>query len=275
VNGAAPRSGWVFVARLDLDEAGGGVVDIFCAPVRSRSGRTKKDGSHGEPVLEISANKALKEVQHRYKTCIRCGSRCLGRMCRGARSSINRGRPKSETGRGHLAVPQFKAAAEEASRILAQAETQWRLVEARRREIEDEERRLKKRAAELAAKEAQVQEPYEKVCDAQVENFQRAGELIDEGGRIGIARQKMEAKETAILERARDVEAKDNQARLREGAIAGKERGIGQRRSKVAAIMNYQKASEAGLVKFGCGELSTAEDIDGLHPWRQRRGAWQ
>jgi hypothetical protein len=176
---------------------------------------------------------------------------------------IKRGKPKSETGREHLAVPQFKAAAEEADRVLAEAERQRRLVEARRIESEDEERRLKKRAPELAAKEAQVQQLYGKVCDAQVENFQRASELIDEEGRIEVARQKLEAKERAILERARDVEARDNQARLREGEIKAKEQDLDQRRSKVAAIVSYQKAFEAGLAKFGRGELRIAADIDG------------
>ena len=43
--------GGVYAIRMDLDERGGGVVDVFAAPVHMRSGRPRKDGSRGKKRL--------------------------------------------------------------------------------------------------------------------------------------------------------------------------------------------------------------------------------
>jgi hypothetical protein len=81
--------------------------------------------------------------------------------------------------------------------------------------------------------------------DAQVENFERAGELIDEEGHIEVARQTLEAKEKAILEHKREVEAKDHQARLRVGAIEAKEQELHQRHGKVALCAHFGRESSS------------------------------
>ena len=119
INFARTEVGNVISARLDLDETGGGVVDVFCMPVRLRETKTKKDGTRKPFVPEISCRKALKEVQHRTSET-RSYSALQTRWAEYAVANLDprllRGKPKVETGREHLTVEEYKAAAETTKR---------------------------------------------------------------------------------------------------------------------------------------------------------------
>jgi hypothetical protein len=125
--------GSVFGARLDLDETGGGVVDVFVAPVfeqKHKSGRTK---------LTVSVNKALTKLQARYGT---------GYSYEALQTSwhawaqehldetLQRGEPKYKTNREHLSIAEYK-----------------RQEDHRKREVA-----LRKEEEELARREAAVAE---------------------------------------------------------------------------------------------------------------------
>jgi chromosome segregation ATPase len=110
---ARKEIGGVVAARLDLDEMGGAVVDVFCSPVSTRS-RTKKNGTQGDVVAEISPAKALKAVHARHRTELdkrETGS--LQNMWAGWAQThldrtIERGERAVKTGRVHLETVDFK-----------------------------------------------------------------------------------------------------------------------------------------------------------------------
>jgi hypothetical protein len=110
---AEKEVGGVIAARLDLDELGGAVVDVFCTPVFKRS-RTKKDGTQGNVVAEISVAKALKNLHQRHRTELdkrETGS--LQNMWAGWAQThldrtIERGERAAKTGRVHLETVDYK-----------------------------------------------------------------------------------------------------------------------------------------------------------------------
>jgi hypothetical protein len=111
---AREEIGGLVAARLDLDELGGGVVDIFCSPVFNRQAKLKKDGTRGEPTLEISIHKAMQSVFQRHKTDLDETETGAFQNCWAlwAQShldpKIERGDRKAKTGRPHLLTPDFK-----------------------------------------------------------------------------------------------------------------------------------------------------------------------
>lgn len=107
---AGPES--VYAVRLDLDETGGGNVDVFVAPIRidGRSGRPTV--SHSKPLTEIRLRRgqrmsfvALQDDWADY---------CKANLD----PDIQRGVPKKETRIQHLEVEEFKAAGSEAKHRL-------------------------------------------------------------------------------------------------------------------------------------------------------------
>lgn len=95
----------IFGARLDLDEAGGAVADIFCAPIfeeAHKSGRTR---------LCVSNRKALKGLQASYgttKSYIALQSSWHAWAKRALDYRLRRGEPALQTMRRHLSVTAFK-----------------------------------------------------------------------------------------------------------------------------------------------------------------------
>jgi hypothetical protein len=110
---AEKEIGGVVAARIDLDELGGAVIDVFCTPVFKRS-RTKKNGTQGNIVAEISVAKALKAMHLRHRTELdnrETGS--LQNMWAGWAQThldrtIERGERAVKTGRVHLETFDYK-----------------------------------------------------------------------------------------------------------------------------------------------------------------------
>lgn len=111
---AREEIGGLVAARLDLDEIGCGVVDIFCSPVFNRKGKLKKDGTRGESTLEISIHKAMQSVFLRHKTDLDETETGTLQNCWASWAQshldpkIERGERKAKTRRPHLLTPDFK-----------------------------------------------------------------------------------------------------------------------------------------------------------------------
>lgn len=96
--------GSVFAARLDLDETGGGVVDVFVSPIRN---------SRGKP--QISTAKAMKELKsllgerNEYAALQTSWAQYLNHHLD---PEIRRGTPKIVTQREHVPVDLFREGAE-------------------------------------------------------------------------------------------------------------------------------------------------------------------
>ena len=98
-------AGSVYMARLDLDEFGTGVVDMFLAPHRV-DGRSKNMKVCGSKVLvEIAKKAGIKMSYTALQTS--WAKWCQSRID----PTILRGRPVEETGAKHLPVDRFKAVA--------------------------------------------------------------------------------------------------------------------------------------------------------------------
>lgn len=128
--------GSVYMARMDLDEFGTGVVDMFLTPHRI-------DGRSRNSKNKICSSKVLVEIAHRagVKMSYRALQSGWASWCQERLSSeILRGRRREETGADHLPVDLFKAvlaaerdraekmAAKEIERILEEAGEESRQI---------------------------------------------------------------------------------------------------------------------------------------------------
>ncbi|MPR10302.1 hypothetical protein [Microvirga tunisiensis] len=98
-------AGSVIGARLDLDEAGGGVVDVFVVPVfeqKHKSGSTK---------LTVSVNKALTGLQATHKSDYSYEALQTSWHAYAQEhldKTLQRGEPKYKTNREHLSIAEYK-----------------------------------------------------------------------------------------------------------------------------------------------------------------------
>lgn len=158
----------VYHARLDLDEQGGGVVDVFVAPVRI-DGRSKKP--------RISMNKALHEIQARHgrRKSYEALQDSWADWCQAKLApSIQRGTSKIITKAEHLEVEEYKEA-----RRLAQVKIDQELAHA------------------AAAAETIRQQANDKAAEVELQRLLVAEEL----DRIAVLREAL----TATIERAKQL----------------------------------------------------------------------
>jgi peptidoglycan hydrolase CwlO-like protein len=157
-NFAEREIGQVAAARLDLDEDGGGVVDVFVVPTFERQRRLRKDGSRaGDSVMEISVNKAFERLRAKTKErgdYSSLQSAWAGYAQNHLDQSLLRGQRKWMTGRRHLETPEYRALKTELMTLEARATVATTKVE----HIESEKRRLGDLDRSLADRENKVAE---------------------------------------------------------------------------------------------------------------------
>lgn len=128
--------GSVIGQRFDLDEAGSGVFELICAPVRSM-----KLGRSPEPRLVISPNQAFRDFAIRRngkETSYKAGIILNDSWAEWAQTNLSptlqRGRPKSETGRRNIAPAEYRRRMAELEaerdRLLATIATAKKRIEA-------------------------------------------------------------------------------------------------------------------------------------------------
>jgi len=154
----------VFGARLDLDEAGGGVVDVFCAPVaeqKHKSGATKR---------VVSVNKALSKLQS--DVTAECSYEALQTSWHAWAQEhldpeLQRGEPKTKTKREHLSVAEYKR---EQDHLKAKEDFRRRQEELELREaaLTERERRVEELAADLDRKPKMLAQAQKDVFKAAV-----------------------------------------------------------------------------------------------------------
>jgi len=150
-----------YAARLDLDETGGAVVDLFIAPTAEQKHKS------GKSKLTVSVNKALEAIslKHTGKKS-KHYSALNTAWAEYARAHLDprleRGKPKGETGIEHVGPDQYRTMMQEA--------------EAARKAAKEAEARARKVEAEAREKLAQV--------DAAVRIAAEAGAAVITGGLI-------------------------------------------------------------------------------------------
>lgn len=130
-----------YVARLDLDETGGAVVDLFIAPTAEQKHKT------GKSKLTVSVNKALEAValartgkKSKHYSALNTDWAEYAKAHLDPR--LERGKPKGETGIEHVGPDQYRTMMQEA--------------EAARKAAREAEARAKKVEADARAKLAQA-----------------------------------------------------------------------------------------------------------------------
>lgn len=125
-----------YAARIDLDETGGAVVDLFVAPTAQQKHKA------GKSKLTVSVNKCLDELamKHRGKQG-RHYSALNDSWAQYAQEHLDprlqRGKPRAESGKSHVPPDAYRAMMQEA--------------EAKLSEAQERERALQAQAADLAA----------------------------------------------------------------------------------------------------------------------------
>lgn len=137
VDWANTWSNGVYAARLDLDESGSSVVDLFIAPVRDQK---HKNGS-SKPV--VSVNKALEElsIEHfgkRSKHYSALNSSWSEYAALHLDPRLQRGDPKEETQRKHVPPDEYRELMQQASKALEAAEIKEAEADKRLKQIDAE-----------------------------------------------------------------------------------------------------------------------------------------
>lgn len=141
--------GGCYAARLDLDETGGAVVDLFIAPTaeqKHKSGKSKRVVSVNKALEAISLARTGKKSKH--YSALNTDWAEYAREHLDAR--LERGRPKGETGAEHVGPDQYRT-------MMAEAEAARNAALDREREARAERDRLSSTINALEALADEVQ----------------------------------------------------------------------------------------------------------------------
>lgn len=173
----------VFDARIDLDETGGAVVDLFVAPTaiqNHKSGKSKKTISVNKALEALSIEMNLSKSKHLSALNSSWAKYAQANLD----SRLTRGTPKSETKKEHIPPDQYREMMERATKAEADAEA------------------LRKRAVELEASTQQMVDTAveDAVKDAKAEAERLRNEAVD----LKASTQQMV--DTAVKEAKADIE---------------------------------------------------------------------
>ena len=176
----------LIAARMDMDEAGAGVVDLFVTPTAMQSGGRRKAEK-----LTISVNSGLKAAQEDWGT--RTSYEALqtswaGWAAENIDARLQRGQPKRETEREHVHADVFRPQAEALAR-------QAQILAAREMAVKGKE----------AAAEYVIQASH----DAEVKAIQRVEKLEEQAAALGGRIEVVERREKALAQREQDIEASE------------------------------------------------------------------
>lgn len=275
---AERKIGTVAAARLDLDEEGGGVVDVFVVPAFERQRRLRKDGTRSpDDVLEISCNKAFERLrkstgEHGDYAALQSAWADHAQWHLDHR--LRRGERKSKTGRRHLETPEFKELMRKTTKLKEEAEAAQAVLDqlaAERQALKDRRSFLEWREAGLSRQEQQ----YRRQIDQEVRAIAHAwvkcanGQDLTDADRalmnspmaieasavLEASISKVEAEKTAQEEReAHNLREEERVAGLRHAAEA-RQRELDKREEKV-------RSDEEAIQTRDAGSRTRAADLE-------------
>jgi hypothetical protein len=231
--------GGVIAARLDLDERGAGVVDVFVVPIRARSARSTKTGERiSEPVPEVSVRKALKEAQQLTGEKREYGS-LQTLWAQHARKTLDhrlvRGELKTETGKEHLTPVQFRQQRAEIARQLEEIAGRQATTVNHAARVYASEMALKKREEELAERAKQLQADLARHRHQALLEEMTAGILRAETlAQVHFAEEQIAQRERSILAREAQLQRGQDIFEQRIVALAGQERSLNAEKAEVS-----------------------------------------
>lgn len=210
--------GSVIASRLDVDESGSGVVDVFVCP-SSVVKQKNRDDRH-----VISTRKALKKIQREYKKP-RSFMALQDSFAEYAQEHLDarlqRGIPKEESQREHVHADIYRPAVEEATQIIGDAEKKAEQVQALANEIlrEAEEQKLQ---IHEDARKAGLRDGASDFASSDLITrvvlgaSMKALNLREEGKREGISQTAKKAKETIKKWEKNDKQQKEKIKKITE-----------------------------------------------------------
>ncbi|MCA3633301.1 MAG: hypothetical protein INF16_10995 [Methylobacterium sp.] len=249
--------GTVAALRLDLDEEGGGVVDVFVVPTFERQRRLRKDGTRSpDSVLEISANKAFErlcQVTGEKSDYAALQSAWADHAQRNLDHRLKRGERKSKTNRRHLETPEFKELMRKTTELKKAAEAAQAILDqlpAERKALNDRQRSLELREAGLSRQEQRYRSEIDREVKAialawtncvgrqELTDADRASMsspmAIEASAALEAAIAAVEAEKATQDERAADnLKEEERVARLRH-AVEARQRALDEREGKLS-----------------------------------------
>lgn len=248
--------GGVIAARLDLDERGAGIVDVFVVPIRARSARSTKTGERiNKAVPEVSVRKALKEAQQLTGEKREYGA-LQTLWARHARKSLDhrlvRGELKTETGKEHLTPVQFRQQRAEITRQLAEIEGRQATTVNHAARVYASGMALKKREEELAERSKQFQADLARHRQQALLAEMTTGILRMEAlAQVHLADEQMAQRERSILAREEQSRLGQEIFQRRFVAVAENERDLAAKEAELSARAQLleQRESEIAATK--------------------------
>ncbi len=299
--------GGCFAVRMDIDEEGGGIIDVFCAPVREMrlGGRRKKDGTPGGKFRKvISPNVALKE------NAVRCGRNKFqgfhasqdswaGFAQEHLDERLERGKPAKDTRRKHVSPEGYRQALkeqQEADQQLADTRTQVdqattvrieadRLAEQAEQELRTEQDTLDETRIQLAGAQVERDDAVSQRDEARLDRLRAVSERDEARDERNAAIQELreadEARRTAQAQLAEaQAQAKQLQVTItqmqavRDQVEADRheaaEAATLARRAKVQAVAE-RKAAEQARMAAERHKDEAAERLDQVKRWQAAR----
>jgi len=252
--------GGCYAARLDLDETGGAVVDLFIAPLAEQKHKS------GKAKLVVSVNKALESlsVEHtgrkgRHYAALNTSWAEHAQASLDAR--LARGRPREETGAEHVGPDQYRT-------MMQEAQAARDAAKAREKAAAEKERRLD---ATLGAMDALAQEVEDGTLRFGPDGKMKAKNpsRLSAGGRI------VSRIASALLHVLKDVKALRDELRtaLDEGRIKPEQVQVAEEVVEKAEkpsmhfiqrMRNFQSSASEEGVQSPPETPSVSRDSDGL-----------
>ena len=188
--------GGVYAMRMDLDERGSGVVDIFATHTHMRRGRPRKDGTRGKDVHEVSIKEALSSLQRKAgggKSFAALQTLWAHHAATNLDCRIVRGVEKTITGREHLTVAEYRQSVEAEKSWKAERDGQRKTIlntmafigrrdeeaEERGLQLDQREVGLKTLSNRLADRSGSMDDAAQRLKEAE-ERFATREKLLDE-----------------------------------------------------------------------------------------------
>lgn len=281
--------GSVISARMDMDEAGSGVVDLFIVPVREMKMR-------GKTKSIVSVNKALDEIREKYgkKGDLGAYSSLNTSWVKYAQehldSDLKRGVSKEESGREHVISDVFREEAEKIRRAKEEIVHHNEIIESEKVEIEGIKKRQNDDANLIIGQKKKLREE-KKLFGKDKRKFDREKSKFDSWwGKIGMSISAVMSGKISIkkmMERAfNDGMAKAKEDHANEGKeeisrlknkVSSLEYQVKQReRENKETIMEFENfKKQAVVLRKGEAELiakaRTAEKSKGFAPSDRQR----
>ena len=178
--------GSVISARMDMDEAGSGVVDLFVVPVREMKMR-------GKTKTIVSVNKALDEIREKYgkKRDMGAYSSVNTSWAKYAQehldSELKRGVSKEETGREHVISDVFRVEAEKIREEKQEIAHHFEIIESEKVEIEAIKKRQHDDADLIIGQKQNLRRNQSKLKKEKEKFIEEKGEFESWWGKIGMS----------------------------------------------------------------------------------------